>query len=115
MTFDDLAMINIQARSDGTWSWTAYRTGHVMWRSNTDEDSPLDCILGIIAEIDATNKLRARLDPVFSEPMTGQSPRCAETSGGIGEQKRCDGPAPKAKSQTTKVRIPKRAKTARTS
>lgn len=34
MTPDDLSMVNLHAGQDGTWSWTAYRKPHQMWRSN---------------------------------------------------------------------------------
>lgn len=51
MNWADLSMVNFHARSDGRWSWTAYRRPHVMWRSNYGLEDPIACLLELGAEL----------------------------------------------------------------
>jgi hypothetical protein len=104
MTFDDVCMINLQIRASGLWSWSAYTTGHVFWRSNTDEESPLDCILGVMACIDEHNLEAVEGAERTARLLSGGSPRSAGASGGIEEKTRAgSGQNRKRRHGTTKT------------
>lgn len=51
MTFSDLAMVQMQCREDGTWSYTVFSRPHAMWRSNTRLADPMECWDEIFTEM----------------------------------------------------------------
>ena len=51
MTFDDLVMVNLQAKTDGSWSYTAYARPFALWRTNKGLPDVFCCIEDIMHEI----------------------------------------------------------------
>ena len=51
MTWDELAMVNLQSKGDGGWSYTAYRRPFSLWRSNKGLPDVFACIEDIMHEI----------------------------------------------------------------
>lgn len=51
MSWDDLAMVNLQSRPDGSWSYTAYRKPFALWRSNKGLPDVFLCIEDLMKEI----------------------------------------------------------------
>lgn len=52
MTWDELAMVNLQSKGDGGWSYTAYKRPFSLWRSNKGLPDVFACIEDIMHEID---------------------------------------------------------------
>ena len=51
MTWDELAMVNLQSKGDGGWSYTAYKRPFSLWRSNKGLPDVFACIEDIMHEI----------------------------------------------------------------
>ena len=51
MNWDDLAMVNLQSKDDGGWSYTAYKRPFTLWRSNKGLPDVFACIEDIMHEI----------------------------------------------------------------
>jgi hypothetical protein len=49
--WDDLAMVNLQSKPDGSWSYTAYKRPFALWRSNKGLPDVFCCIEDIMHEI----------------------------------------------------------------
>ena len=65
MTFTDLALVQFHKRADGSWSYAVYCDGSGMWRSNTRQADPMECLDEIMQEMlsDETEKrLNAELE-----------------------------------------------------
>lgn len=86
MQFADLSMINLHRRSDGKWSYTAYKLPHQMWRSNTGLTDPLICLNEIWLEMGQPPDLFAI--PIESAGAFGSTPsdiRARPSGGRFGE------------------------------
>lgn len=51
MSWDELAMVNLQSKGDGSWSYTAYMRPFALWRSNKGLPDVFACIEDIMKEI----------------------------------------------------------------
>jgi hypothetical protein len=51
MTWDDLAMVNLQSKPDGSWSYTAYKRPFALWRSNKGLPDVFCCMEDMMKEI----------------------------------------------------------------
>jgi hypothetical protein len=49
--WDDLAMVNLQSKGDGGWSYTAYKKPFSLWRSNKGLPDVFACVEDIMHEI----------------------------------------------------------------
>jgi hypothetical protein len=86
MRSDDIWMINLHRREDGRWSYAAYTTGLVFWRSNKGLSSVEDCLLEIGEEMEAEKAVSGVRAP-DSESVEGLLRKVVGVaSGGMGSK-----------------------------
>jgi hypothetical protein len=83
MTPDALSMVNLHAKPDGSWSWTAFRKPHSMWRSNTGVTDFWLCLEQLSLCLAEETEAEERAAQAMAQSVVATTASAGSASGGI--------------------------------